>query len=216
MPARGGQLERAPGTFLPAHVRKVGCHCRAVPVRHERRLGLQLELATEEGRGLGEMPDRDRGDPRESGLAGGVGRAQETLGTEPPSTLCDGEDAADPAETAVERELADRGGALERAARELLRRCEERERDREVEAGSLLAQLGGRKIDRDPAGREAQLCRGDSRAHPLTRLLAGAIGEADDGEARDAVASVRLHVDPTRLEADERMRDRACKHASRL
>jgi hypothetical protein len=25
---------------------------------------------------------------------------------------------------------------------------------------------------------------------------------------------VRLDVDPTRLEADQRMRDRACKHAS--
>jgi hypothetical protein len=27
---------------------------------------------------------------------------------------------------------------------------------------------------------------------------------------------VRLHVDPPRLETDERMRDRACKHAPRL
>jgi hypothetical protein len=27
---------------------------------------------------------------------------------------------------------------------------------------------------------------------------------------------VRLHVDTTRLEADERMRDRACKHATTL
>ena len=199
--------------------------CR--PVRHERRLGLQLELATEEGRGLGEMPDRDRGDARQSRLAGGVGRAQETLGTEPPSTLCDGEDAADPAETAVERELAERGGALERAARELLRRCEERERnlprsrqhgqgDREVEARTLLAERRRREVDDDPAVGPVGLGRPDAAADALLRLLTGAIGEADDGEARDAVANVRLHVDPARLEADERMRDRACKHASRL
>jgi hypothetical protein len=65
-------------------------------------------------------------------------------------------------------------------------------------------------------GREAQLRRRDPRANPLTRLLAGAIGEADDGEARDPVPNVRLHVDPARLEADERMRDRACKHTPTL
>jgi hypothetical protein len=46
--------------------------------------------------------------------------------------------------------------------------------------------------------------------------LAGAVGEADDREAGDAVTNVRLHVDAARLEADERMRDRACKHAARL
>ena len=54
------------------------------------------------------------------------------------------------------------------------------------------------------------------RANTLTGLLAGAVGEADDGEAGNAVANVRLDVDAARLEADERMRDRACKHASRL
>ena len=43
-----------------------------------------------------------------------------------------------------------------------------------------------------------------------------AVGETDDGEARDSVADMRLDVDPARLEADERMRDRACKHTSRL
>jgi hypothetical protein len=43
-----------------------------------------------------------------------------------------------------------------------------------------------------------------------------AVREADDREAGDAVADVRLDVDPTRLEADEGMRDRACKHPPRL
>ena len=32
----------------------------------------------------------------------------------------------------------------------------------------------------------------------------------------NAVADVRLDVDPPRLETDERMRDRACKHTSTL
>ncbi len=66
------------------------------------------------------MADRDRGDARESGLSCGVGRTEEALGTEPPRTLGDGEDTADPAQAAVEGELTDRGGALERAPWKLL------------------------------------------------------------------------------------------------
>ena len=212
MTACGRQLERAPGAFLAAHVGEVGRGCGAVAVRRERRLGLQLELAAQVGGGLGEMPDRHRGDAGESRLARRVGRTEETLGTEPPCALGDGEDAADAPQPPVERELADRGGALERAARELLRRREQRERDRQVEAGALLAQLGRREVDRDAARREVQLGGGDPAANALARLLAGAVGEPDDREAGNAVANVRLDVDPSRLEADERMRDRACKH----
>ena len=113
-----------------------GTFAGSVAVRRERRLRLQLELAAQVGDGLGEVPDRDRGDAGERRLAGGVGRAEEALGTEPPRALGDGEHAADPAQATVERELADRSGALERAARQLLRRREQRERDREVEARS--------------------------------------------------------------------------------
>src|SRR5205823_4985634 len=42
--------------------------------------------------------------------------------------------------------------------------------------------------------------------------LASTVGETDDREAGDSVANVHLHVDAARLEADDRMRDRACKH----
>ena len=45
VPARCRQLERAPGALLPADVGEVGRRSRAVTVRRERRLGLQLELA---------------------------------------------------------------------------------------------------------------------------------------------------------------------------
>jgi hypothetical protein len=105
---------------------------------------------------------------------------------------------------------------LERAARHLSRSREERERDREVEPRALLAQLGGREIDRDAPVGEAQLGGRDAAAHAFARLLAGPVGEADDREAGNAVADVRLDVDAPRLETDERMGDRACKHTSRL
>jgi hypothetical protein len=50
----------------------------------------------------------------------------------------------------------------------------------------------------------------------LPRFLAGAVGEADDRESGNPVANVRLDVDAARLEADERMSDRACEHSSKL
>ena len=216
VPARRCQLERAPGAFLPADVGEVGRGRAPIPVRDERRLGLELQLAAQVPDRLGEVPDRDRGDACESSLSRRVGRTEETLGAEPPRSLGDREHAADPAQPPVQRELADGSGALEGAARELLRRRQQRQRDRKVETRALLAQLRGREVDRDPAGREAQLGGGDPAADSFPRLLAGAVGEADDREAGDAVAYVGLHVDATGLEADERMRDRACKHAATL
>ena len=91
------------------------------PFGVQRRLGLQLELAAQVRDGLGEVPDRDRGDPGERRLPRGVRRAEQTLGAEPARTFGDREHAADAAQASVERQLADRGRARERAPRQLLR-----------------------------------------------------------------------------------------------
>src|SRR5581483_11562259 len=88
--------------------------------------------------------------------------------------------------------------------------------DRQVESRAFLSQLGRREVDGDATRRELQLGGGDPTPDPLASFLAGTVGEADDREPGYAVANVRLHVHPARFEADERMRDRACKHASRL
>ena len=77
--ARGGELERAPGAFLAAHVGEVRRRSSGRAVRRERLLGLQLQLAAQVGGRLGEVPDRDRGDASESRLARGVGRTEEAL-----------------------------------------------------------------------------------------------------------------------------------------
>jgi hypothetical protein len=47
----------------------------------------------------------------------------------------------------------------------------------------------------------------------VLRLLAGAVGEADDREPRDARLEVGLDLDASRLEADERVGDRTSEHA---
>jgi hypothetical protein len=46
----------------------------------------------------------------------------------------------------------------------------------------------------------------------VLRLLASAVGESNNREARDPVLEMRLHFDAASLETDERMRDGAREH----
>jgi hypothetical protein len=91
---------------------------------------------------------------------------------------------------------------------------ENSKRDRKVVARPLLAKPRGREVDRDPPHRPLELGGGYPGPDPFLRLLAGAVGEPDDGEARNARLEVRLDLDLARLEPDECMGDRACKHGS--
>ena len=162
------------------------------------------------------MADGHRLDAGERRLGRRLGRAEQPLEPDPPRALRDGEHAADAAQPPVERELPDRRVPLELLARHLLRRGEHGERDRQVEAGALLAQAGRREVDGDAAARPLQLGGGDAAAHALARLLARLVRQPDDRERRHLAVHVRLHLDPPRLEPDERVRDRACKHTPTL
>jgi hypothetical protein len=210
------QLERATRAFLSTHLGEIGrCPC-ASAVRRKRWLGLELVLAAEVRDSLGEVPDRNGGDTGEGCFPRGVGRAEEAFGAEPSRALGDGKNAADPTQAPVERELADCGRPFERVTGQLVGRRKQGQRDGQIEAGTLLAQLRRGEVDRDAPFRELQLGGGDSTPDPLARLLTRTVGEADDREAGDAIANVRLYVDPAGFDADERMRDRACKHTATL
>src|SRR5205823_6829647 len=95
-----------------------------------------------------------------------------------------------------------------RAVRLVVSRAKHRERDRQVEPGAFLLQLRRGEVDRDPDARPAQLGRRDAAPHALPSLLAGPVSEPDDREAGQPLVDVRLDFDASRLEADERMRDR--------
>ena len=161
-----------------------------------------------------QVPDGNRLDPTELRLARRLGRAEDPLETRPARTLGDGECAADRPHAAVERELADGRMLGEPLGRQLPRGRQHRERDREVEAGALLAQAGGREVDRDPLQRPLELGRADAAADAVLRLGAGPVGEPDDREAGQAAVDVRLHLDAPRLEADEGVGDGAREHSS--
>ena len=90
------------------------------------------------------------------------------------------------------------------------------ERDREVERRSLLPLRGRSQIDRDSAAGPPALRRAHTAPHPVLRLLAGAVGQPHDREARDSVEHLGLDLDPAGLEADERMRERASEHVATI
>jgi hypothetical protein len=97
-----------------------------------------------------------------------------------------------------------------------MRRRQNRQRDRKVVPGPLLAQPGRRQIDRDPPIRPLELGARDARTYALLRFLAGLVGQAHNGERGHASLEVSLNLDPPRLETDEGMGDGAREHHSTL
>ena len=163
--ARGSDLECTARALVPAHVGEVGRRDRS---HDRRRLELvRLLLAAQIGDRVGEMAERQRLDARERRLCRRVRRAEQPLDPHPARSFGDGENAADPPQPAVERDLTDGRVAVELRVRQLPRRGEYRERDGQVVARPFLAEPGGREIDRDSAPREAQLGRIDAAAHAL-------------------------------------------------
>ena len=161
------------------------------------------------------MAHRHRADPRERRLGSRLCRAEEPVQPGPPGALGDGDRAGDGAHAAVERELADARVLEQPLRRELVVAGEHRERDRQVEAGALLPQRGRSEVDGDAAlARPGEQRVDDAAVDPVLRLLAGAVGEADDREGRQVGADeVRLHLDTARLEADDGGGEGACEHA---
>ncbi len=101
---------------------------------------------------------------------------------------------------AVEAEFAEHGEAGQRIRRDRADRRHQPERDRQVVMAAFLGQVGGRQIDDDPPRRQRQP-RGDQRrADPLARLRHRLVGQADDGESRQAGRDLHLHVDRAGLD----------------
>ncbi len=135
VPAGSGDLERAPRALLSSDVREVGQRRRVVRARRHDRI--RLELAAEVGDRVGEVPDGNRLDAGERRLRRRLARAEHVLEPHAPRALGDREHAADAAEAPVERELPDGRVPVELVVRQLPRRREHRERDRQVVARAL-------------------------------------------------------------------------------
>ena len=154
--------------------------------------------------------------PGERRLGRRLGSADESGQPVPARSLGDGDRARNGTHATVERELADAAVLEQPLRRELIRAGEQRERDRQVEARSLLAQRRRREVDRDPVAAGPRQHRVDDAAvHAVLRLLAGAVGEPDDRERRQIGRDeVRLDLDAARLEADDGRGEGSREHTS--
>ena len=217
MRARSGDLERSPRTFLPAQVGEVRCECVLDRARVDRLERRRVDPAAQILDDFVEMRHRHRVDPCQRGLGRRLRRTDETRQPCTERTFGDGERAGNRADAPVQGELAD-GGVLGQAlGRDLPRRPEHGERDRQVEPRPLLAQRGRREVDGDaPVDRPLEGGGDDATADAVLRLLAGTVGEPDDRKAGDARLEVRLDLDATRLEPDESLSHCAREHCARM
>ncbi|KAF5031758.1 hypothetical protein DSECCO2_624440 [anaerobic digester metagenome] len=82
---------------------------------------------------------------------------------------------------------------------------EQRERQGQVVARALLAHVGRREVDGDARRRQAQTGVSQRREHPLLALAHRALGKADHGERRHALAGqVDFQGDGVGLDAEQR------------
>ena len=79
---------------------------------------------------------------------------------------------------------------------------------------AFLRQIGGREIDGDSPRRQRQ-ARGDQRrANPFAGLGHRLVGQADNGESRQAGRDLHLHVDGAGFDALKSYRGNPLNHAA--
>ena len=154
------ELECPPRPLLAANVREIrmllGSRERSGSgaVRPD---GRRVALAAQVRHGLGEVAHRDGANPCERHLGRGLGSTQQEIQAGATRPLGDRERPRDRADTAVERQLADRRVPVEVPRRDLARGCEHGEGDREVEPRALLLQRRRREVDEHATARPLAL-----------------------------------------------------------
>jgi hypothetical protein len=120
--------------------------------------------------------------------------------------------AAHRAHTAVQRARR-RRGCLERlpAAR---RGRRQRQGDREIEVVALLAQVGGREVDRYGARRQIEAAVAQRAAYPLAAFAHGGVRKTDDLHLRQAGLDVDLDLHRTGFDSPGGGGKRTGQHCS--
>ncbi|MNT68640.1 hypothetical protein D3C72_2068900 [compost metagenome] len=93
---------------------------------------------------------------------------------------------------------------VERFGRNLAAGGQDAQRDGQVEAAGLLGQVGRCQVDGDAAVGEFVAAVEDGGAHALAAFAHAGVGQADDGEDRQAVGQVRFHAHRRRGDAGQR------------
>ena len=198
VPARCRDLQRPPRHLLAAHVAEVGrgCGCARGGAWNggDRRSGGRL--AAEEGDQIPEVARRLNLAPaHRRRLAGVLGRNDQ-----PPHLLSarPGGDRQDPAhrtQRSVERQLAHEQRARQCRRVDDARRAEHPDGDGDVIRGAVLAEIGGRQVDGDPARRQLEAAVLQRAADPDAPLAHPGVRQPDDVAAGEADRHVDLDVD---------------------
>ena len=152
------------------------------------------------GDGVAEVMDRDDPHAFDGSRLGGVGRRENDL-AEPGLARRESE-AQGPAhgsDLTPEAELADEDPAGD-LGRSGAAQPEKPHRDRQVECGAALAEVGRSEIDGDRAVRHGEPAVLQGRSDALPGLAHARVGESDDGEARKAARDVDFDVENASLE----------------
>ncbi len=212
VPASRSDLERALGALLPLDVAQIRLRAGR---RTHRRLRPRQDLASLEM--VGELDQRARGQDVEIGgrpgrLRPARGRANEPLACRVGSDR-GRQNARDPADDPVERELADDAIALKRIVWNGADRRHHAERDRQVVVAPLLGQVSWGEIDGDALRRQREAGSSERRADALLRLPHRLVAEADDVEHDIPRGDMHLHVDRAGFHPLERHGRNASHHA---
>ena len=188
VPTGRGHLHRPSGLALADDVGQVR-HV-AHPLLPQRRVRQGAGAAAQQGDHLGQAGHGQRlGHRGQLGLGDVVGGHQHRA---PRASAQAGQDPADRPDLPVQRQLAEQY-LLPR--RQLLQRPQDRHDDGEVEPGAALVGVGRGEVDHDLAGRQPDADGGQRRLGPVGRLGEGGAAPAEQREAGQAVADVRLDGD---------------------
>ena len=210
--ARGGDLQRAPRDLLPAHVGQVrrrrpataGAAVAARPPAAASQ-GSPRSSATSALRFGGACTSWPPTTAASPALSGGTTSRRTPRAARPGG---DRQHAAHRPQRAVERQLADEQRAVERRRVDDARRRQHADRNRHVERGAVLAQVGGRQVDGDPARRQLEPAVLERAPDAHAPLADARVGEADDVAAREARRRRRPRRRWARLRSRPRRRTR--------
>jgi hypothetical protein len=212
----GRDLQRAPGIGLAPDVGEVELtadRLRRVRGRRRRWPVPPLQQGGDQ-RHRGHAQHLDPLDQR--GLGGVLQRHDQALVAGLPSAGRERDRTRHRPQLAAQRQLAaDRIGA-EAVPGDLPRRRQQRDGEREVEAGAGLADVGRRQVRGQPLEWELETGVEERRADALARLADRRVREADDGEGRQAAADVDLDRDLDAVDALDRECCHACEHVATL
>ena len=210
VPPRRRDLERALGAFLSLDVQQVARRRRARDIAGAGGAdGLGAREMADRGREAGGGDDVRGIDP--CGLRPGRLGAQERPAFRR-GRHRRGQGARDRHQRAGQRQLSEGDGAGGIVGRDDVERRKQRQRDGQVEMRSLLRQVGGREVDRDPLRWQRDRHRRQGRAHTFARLGHRLVRQADDREGRHAGRYRALHLDHAGLDPLERDGIGMCDH----